>query len=84
MKENLITMVGNKLDSLNLFIEDVKIVDKQNERTLEVILDRDNGFIDLKTIVKATRIINPIVDTMGIDIDTLDVYAKEKGGNYEQ
>ena len=83
MKEKLISMVGIKLDELNVFIDDVKIIDSNNEKVLEVVLDRDEDFIDLKTIVKATRILNPIVDEMKLDIDSLDVYAKEKGGNYE-
>ena len=84
MKEKLISMVGNKLDDLNLFIDDVKLVNSNNEKVLEVVLDREEDFIDLKTVVMATRILNPIVDEMKLDIDSLDVYAKEKGGNYEQ
>lgn len=83
MKEKLISMVGNKIDSLNVFIDDVKLVDSNNEKVLEIILDRNDDFIDLKTVVIATRILNPIVDEMKLDIDSLDVYAKEKGGNYE-
>ena len=83
MKEKLISMVGNKIDSLNVFIDDVKLVNSNNEKVLEIVLDREEDFIDLKTVVMATRILNPIVDEMKLDIDSLDVYAKEKGGNYE-
>ena len=83
MKEKLISMIGNKLDSLNVFVDDVKLVNSNNEKVLEIVLDREEDFIDLKTVVMATRIINPIVDEMKLDIDSLDVYAKEKGGNYE-
>ena len=83
MKEKLISMIGNKLDSLNVFVDDVKLVDSNNEKVLEIVLDREEDFIDLKTVVMATRILNPIVDEMKLDIDSLDVYAKEKGGNYE-
>ena len=83
MKEKLISMIGNKLDSLNVFVDDVKLVNSNNEKVLEIVLDREEDFIDLKTVVMATRILNPIVDEMKLDIDSLDVYAKEKGGNYE-
>lgn len=83
MKEKLISMIGKKLDDLNVFVDDVKLVDSNNEKVLEIVLDRNNDFIDLKTVVMATRILNPIVDEMRLDIDSLDVYAKEKGGNYE-
>ena len=80
MKEKLVDAVGNKLDNLEVFIDRVNIVIQDNEKVLEVVLDSKN-MIDLKTVVKATRIINPIVDKIGLsdDIDTLDVYAKEKG-----
>ena len=83
MKEKLISMIGKKLDDLNVFVDDVKLVDSNNEKVLEIVLDREEDFIDLKTVVMATRILNPIVDEMKLDIDSLDVYAKEKGGNYE-
>lgn len=83
MKEKLISMIGKKLDELNVFVDDVKLVDSNNEKVLEIVLDREDDFIDLKTVVMATRILNPIVDEMKLDIDSLDVYAKEKGGNYE-
>ena len=39
------------------------------------------NYLDLKTVVKITRILNPIIDELNF-IDgpyTLDVYAKEKG-----
>lgn len=80
MKEKLVDAVGNKLDNLEVFIDSVDLVNQDNEKVLEVVLDSKN-MIDLKTVVKATRIINPIVDKIGLsdDIDTLDVYAKEKG-----
>ena len=83
MKEKLISMIGKKLDDLNVFVESVNLVNSNNEKVLEIVLDRENDFIDLKTVVMATRILNPIVDEMKLDIDSLDVYAKEKGGNYE-
>ena len=83
MKEKLISMIGKKLDDLNVFVESVNLVNSNNEKVLEIVLDREEDFIDLKTVVMATRILNPIVDEMKLDIDSLDVYAKEKGGNYE-
>ena len=81
MKEKLVDSVGNKLDSLRVFVDDVRIEEENNEKTLVVVLDRENDYIDLKTVVQATRILNPIIDNMNfIDSEyTLDVYAKEKG-----
>ena len=87
MKDILIEKVGNKLDSLNVFIYDVRIEEEGTSQTLVVVLDRNDDYIDLKTVVQATRILNPIIDSLNfIDSEyTLDVYAKEKGEiNYEQ
>ena len=80
MKDKLIEKLGNKIDSMNAFISDVRIVDEMGEKTLEVEVDSED-YLDLKTIVKITRVINPIIDELNF-IDgayTLDVYAKEKG-----
>ncbi len=79
MKEKLVQKLGNKLDNLNVFIDDVYVQEKP-EKTLTIVLDSED-MIDLKTVVKATRILNPIVDELDFikDAYTLDVYAKEKG-----
>lgn len=80
MKEKLQALVGTKFDSLGIVIDDVYIGKEGNETTLYVVLDREE-MLDLKTVVQATRILNPIVDEADL-VDgsyTLDVYAKEKG-----
>ena len=80
MKDRLIEKLGNKIDSMNAFVDDVRIVEESGEKTLEVVLD-SKDYLDLKTVVKITRILNPIIDELNF-IDgpyTLDVYAKEKG-----
>ena len=81
MKEKVIKLVGNKLEKLNVIIDDVYIEKKGGVSTLYIVLDSDN-IIDLDTVVKATDILNPIMDKSDLldDIDVLDIYAKEKGG----
>ena len=77
MKEKIIEAVGNRLDKLEVWIDDVRLT---REETLEIVLD-SKDMIDLQKVVMATRIINPILDKIDL-IDhayTLDVYAKEKG-----
>ena len=81
MKEKVIKLAGNKLDSLNVFIDDVYEEKQGNIKTFYVVLDSES-IIDLDTVVKATEILNPLLDKSGIlpkDIDVLDIYAKEKG-----
>lgn len=80
MKEKIIEAVGNKLDNLNVFIDDITYGKVDNENTLTIILD-SKEMIPLNKVVMATRIINPILDKLDLikESYTLDVYAKEKG-----
>lgn len=80
MKQKIIEAVGNKLDDLNLYIDDITYGKVDNENTLTIILD-SNEIIPLNKVVMATRIINPILDKLDLikESYTLDVYAKEKG-----
>lgn len=80
MKEKIIGAIGNKLDDLGVFIDDITYGKVDNENTLTIILD-SNEIIPLNKVVMATRIINPILDKLDLISDsyTLDVYAKEKG-----
>lgn len=80
MKEKIIAEIGNKLDDLNLFIDDINYGKVDNENTLTIILD-SSEIIPLNKVVMATRIINPILDKLDLikESYTLDVYAKEKG-----
>ena len=81
MKEKVVKLVGNKLESLNVIIDDVYVEKKGGVNSLYIVLDSDD-IIDLDTVVKATDILNPIMDKSDLldDIDVLDIYAKEKGG----
>lgn len=80
MKEKIVEAVGNKLDDLGVFIDDITYGKVDNENTLTIILDSEE-IIPLNKVVMATRIINPILDKLDLikESYTLDVYAKEKG-----
>lgn len=82
MKEKIVMAVGDKLSSLGVVIDDVIYHKVDGENTLEIILDREE-IIPLNVVVMATRIINPILDKLDLieESYTLDVYAKEKGGD---
>ena len=81
MKEKIIEAIGNKLDNLKLKIYDITYGKVDGENTLTIVLDREE-IISLNEVVMATRIINPILDKLDLIKEqyTLDVYAKEKGG----
>lgn len=80
MKEKIVEAIGNKLDDLGVFIDDITYEKVDNENTLTIILDSEE-IIPLNKVVMATRIINPILDKLDLikESYTLDVYAKEKG-----
>ncbi len=80
MEENLINIINPKIKDLNVWVDSIKIEKEENEQYLRIALDA-NFIIDLNTVVKATRIINPILDNENIEIENyiLDVYAKPKG-----
>ena len=72
--------VGDKLDKLEVWIDSVIVEKEEGNTFLRIALDAD-FIIPLNTVVMATRIINPLLDKLDIDLDNyiLDVYAKEKG-----
>ena len=79
MKEDLIKEVGNKLDELNVYIYDVYTEKEGKDTYLRVVLDAED-IIDIDRVVKATKIIDPIIEKMNL-IESeyiLDVYAKSK------
>ena len=79
MKEKVKEAVSDKLDKLNCYIEDVRLVDENNIKTLEIVLDSDD-LLDINTVTMATRILNPIIDKLDL-VDgsyVLDVYAEDK------
>lgn len=80
MEEQIKREVGNKLDKLNIWIDSVSVEKEEGNTFLRIALDAD-FIIPLNTVVMATRIINPLIDKMKIELDNyiLDVYAKEKG-----
>ena len=80
MKEDLIKEVGNRLDELNVYIYDVYVEKEGKDNYLRVVIDAEN-MIDIDRVVKATKIIDPIVEKMNLVENEyiLDVYAKSKG-----
>ena len=80
MKEQIIEQVGDKLDKLEVFIDDVIYEKEESNNFLRIVLDSKN-IIPINTVVMATRIINPIIDKMDLNLDNyiLDIYAKSKG-----
>ena len=80
MESKIISLIGNKLDDLGLFVDSVVYEKEDNINYLRICLD-SKEIIDVNTIVKATKIINPIIDEADLINEEyiLDIYGKSKG-----
>lgn len=79
MKEKIIAEIGNKLDDLNLFIDDITYGKVDNENTLTIILD-SSEIIPLNKVVMATRIINPILDKLDLIRKVIHLMCSKRKG----
>ena len=72
--------IEKALSPEEIVVDSITFVKEGNYHFLRVILDKANG-IDLDTIVKATNIINPILDELDLIEEEyiLDVLSKERG-----
>ena len=65
MKEEIISIVGDKLKKLNVWIDDVYVDSEGSTKFLHIVLDAAE-IIPINTVVMATRIINPLLDEVDI------------------
>ena len=72
--------IKDEMDKMDIEITNISYRKEGSVNFLEIELDKING-IDLDTIVKATDIINPIIDKLDIIDDSyiLDIVSKERG-----
>lgn len=77
--DNIKEIIEPKLKELNLKVDEVKFI-KGKENQLNIVLDSDD-IIDIEKIVKATKIISPLIDECNFTNESyiLDVSSKEKG-----
>ena len=80
MEEKVKKIIGHSLDELNLKIFSVTYEKENNINYLRICLDSKDT-IDLDLIVKATNIINPLMDKEKVINEEylLDIYGKSKG-----
>ena len=81
MKYKITNLVGEKIEKLNVFVDDVFISTEEGKKILNIVLDSEE-VIDLNLITEASRIINKLIDQNQIlddDIYEVDIYSKEKG-----
>ncbi len=82
--ENLLNTIRNNIEDVlkkeDVIVDSIAFEKEGKYNFLRIVLDAANG-IDLDTIVKATNIINPILDKLDLIEEEyiLDVLSKERG-----
>ncbi len=74
------TLIEKAVKEKGYIIDEVLYVKEDGNYFLRVVIDK-NGVIDVEDCVTATRIIDPMLDTVDYITDSyiLDVCSKEKG-----
>lgn len=81
MKEKISNLVGEEIQKLNVFVDDVFVSTEEGKQILNIVLD-SKEVIDLNLITEASRIVNKLIDQNHVlddDIYEVDIYSKEKG-----
>lgn len=84
MENKIKEAIQGPLNNEEIILSDVYFGYEDNVKTLFVVVDNKNK-VDLELCVKATEIVNPIIDDLDLDVDNyvLDVSGKVKGEENE-
>ena len=77
MENKIIEAIKGPLEKENIKLVGVHFGEEDNQKTLFVTIDSDNG-VDIDLCVKATHIVDPIIDGLDLEIEdyVLDVGSK--------
>ena len=80
MENKIRELLKDKLNDMNLLVDSAYLEKENNNLFLRICLDSEN-VLDLDTIVKATKIIDPIIEKADLidEAYILEVYGKSKG-----
>ncbi len=77
MEERIFDAVKAPLEAENIELVEVRFGEEDGDKTLFVVIDSENG-VDLDLCVKATHIVDPIIESLNLEIEdyVLDVGSK--------
>ena len=77
MEQKIIDAIREPLENENITLVGVHFGEEDGEKTLFVTIDDENG-VDIELCVKATKIVDPIIDSLDLEIEdyVLDVGSK--------
>jgi ribosome maturation factor RimP len=75
-------LIEKPLAEININVDSIIFTKEGSMNILRITIDKE-PYIDVDDCVAATKIINPLIDTVNVIDDTyiLDVCSKEKGGD---
>ena len=83
MEQKVRELIEKPLQELLIKVDEVEYVKEGSIYFLRIVIDKE-PFVDIDTCVKASEIINPLIDVLDEEFDdsyVLDVCSKEKGDN---
>ena len=80
MESKIKNLIEKELESINVIVDSIVYESEGNTKYLRICIDSSDT-LDTNLIVKATHIINPILDKEDLikEAYILDIYGKSKG-----
>ncbi len=77
MEQRIIDAIKEPLEEKNIELVGVHFGEEDGQKTLFVTIDSENG-VDINLCVEATHIVDPIIDSLNLEIEdyVLDVGSK--------
>lgn len=82
MEEKIFDAVKTPLAEENIELVGVHFGEEDGEKTLFVTIDSENG-VDIDLCVKATHIVDPIIESLNLEIEDYVLDVGSKGVNLE-
>ncbi len=82
MEERVFNAVKESLEKENIKLVGVHMGEEDGEKTLFVTIDSDKG-VDIDLCVKATHIVDPIIESLDLEIEDYVLDVGSKGVNLE-
>lgn len=82
MEERVFNAVKEPLEKENIKLVGVHMGEEDGEKTLFVTIDSDKG-VDIDLCVKATHIVDPIIESLDLEIEDYVLDVGSKGVNLE-
>lgn len=83
MEEKIFDAIKGALEEADIELVSVHFGKEDGEETLFVTIDKEGG-VDIDLCVKATHIVNPIIDGLDLDIENYVLDVGSKGVENEE